>query len=69
MASTDQQAFQSTFSITEIEAVAARTLLDNGKILPTPNMLSETIFEGIWSAPNFHEKSNDTTITSWPVYG
>jgi len=32
-------------------------------------MLSETIFEGIWSAPNFHEKSNDTTITVWPVYG
>jgi L-gulonolactone oxidase len=49
--------------------VAARTLLDSGKILATSNMLSETIFEGIWSAPNFHEKSNDTTITSWPVYG
>jgi hypothetical protein len=44
-------------------------LLDSGKILPTSNMLSETIFEGIWSAPNFHEKSNDTTITTWPVYG
>lgn len=32
-------------------------------------MLAETIFFGIWSGPNFHEKSNNTAVTSWPVYG
>lgn len=32
-------------------------------------MLSETIFFGVWSAPNFHDKVTDTTITEWPVYG
>jgi L-gulonolactone oxidase len=32
-------------------------------------MLSERTFFDIWSAPNFHEKSNDSTITAWPVYG
>jgi hypothetical protein len=32
-------------------------------------MLAETIFFGIWSSPNFHEKTTDTAITSWPVYG
>ncbi|KAH6682650.1 hypothetical protein B0J14DRAFT_129902 [Halenospora varia] len=64
-----QQGFQSTFSITELEAITARTLLDSGKILPTSNMLAETIFYGLWSAPNFHEKTNDSAITTWPVYG
>jgi hypothetical protein len=44
-------------------------LLDSGKVLATSNMLAETIFFGIWSNPNFHEKSNDTTLTTWPVYG
>jgi hypothetical protein len=32
-------------------------------------MLAETIFYGIWSEPNFHEKKTDTAITDWPVYG
>ncbi|CZR68038.1 related to ALO1-D-arabinono-1,4-lactone oxidase [Phialocephala subalpina] len=64
-----QEGFQSTFSITEFEAVTARTLLDSGKLLETSNMLAETIFFGIWSAPNFHEKTTDTAITTWPVYG
>lgn len=32
-------------------------------------MLAETIFFGIWEAPNFHDKITDTAISSWPVYG
>jgi hypothetical protein len=32
-------------------------------------MLSESTFFRLWSAPNFHEKTNDSTITAWPVYG
>jgi hypothetical protein len=64
-----QQGFQSTFSITSFEAVTARTLLDSGKYLPTSNVLAETIFFGIWSNPNFQEKTDGTAITSWPVYG
>ncbi|CAG8953152.1 hypothetical protein HYFRA_00003351 [Hymenoscyphus fraxineus] len=68
-ASTSQEGFQSTFSITSLEATAAKVLLDSGKILATSNFLSETIFEGLWAQPNFHEKSNDTVIKDWPVYG
>ncbi|KAK0105011.1 hypothetical protein ONS95_004620 [Cadophora gregata] len=65
----NQQGFQNTFSISQAEADIARGLLDSGKYLPTSNMLAETIFYGIWSSPNFHEKTNDTAITNWPVYG
>jgi L-gulonolactone oxidase len=67
--STPQQGFQNTFSITEIEAIAARTMLDSGKFLPTSNMLAEEIFFGLWSKPNFREKTNNTEIHDWPVYG
>ncbi|KAH8886762.1 FAD-binding domain-containing protein [Thozetella sp. PMI_491] len=65
----DQQGFQNTFSVTELEGNTARVLLDSGKILPTSNMLAETIFFGLWSSPNFHEKTTDAAITTWPVYG
>lgn len=64
-----QEGFQSTFSVSEVEAVAARTLMDSGKILPSSNWLMEEIFFGLWEAPNFHEKSTDEEITEWPVYG
>ncbi|KAK0655867.1 hypothetical protein B0T16DRAFT_424559 [Cercophora newfieldiana] len=67
--STPQEGFQNTFSVTEVEAIAARTLLDSGKYLPTSNMLAEEIFFGLWSKPNFREKTNNTEIHSWPVYG
>jgi L-gulonolactone oxidase len=59
-----QEGFRSTFSITSVEAIAARTLLDSGKYLATSNMLSETIFFGIWSNPNFYEKTNNTAIST-----
>ncbi|KAK0633182.1 hypothetical protein B0T14DRAFT_491401 [Immersiella caudata] len=67
--STPQQGFQNTFSVTELEAIAARTMLDSGKFLPTSNMLAEEIFFGLWSKPNFREKTNNTEIHDWPVYG
>ncbi|KAK3394400.1 hypothetical protein B0H63DRAFT_498996 [Podospora didyma] len=67
--STPQQGFQNTFSLTSIEGIAARTLLDSGKYLATSNMLAEEIFFGLWSKPNFHEKTNNTEIAEWPVYG
>lgn len=69
MDESDQEGFQSTFSVTELEAVAARTLLDSGKYLPSSNWLMEEIFFGLWDKPNFHDKSTDEEITTWPVYG
>ncbi|KAK3900844.1 hypothetical protein C8A05DRAFT_45395 [Staphylotrichum tortipilum] len=67
--STTQEGFQNTFSVTELEAVAARTLLNSGKYLPTSNMLAEEIFFGQWEKPNFREKSTNKALESWPVYG
>ncbi|KAK1758592.1 hypothetical protein QBC47DRAFT_294911 [Echria macrotheca] len=67
--STPQQGFQNTFSITALEATTARTMLDSGKYLPTSNMLAEEIFFGIWSKPNFREKTTNKAVDSWPVYG
>ncbi|KAM5341553.1 hypothetical protein ACJ41O_014584 [Fusarium nematophilum] len=64
-----QEGFQSTFSVTELEAVAARTLLDSGKYLPSSNWLAEEIFFGLWEKPNFREKSTNEEIEEWPVYG
>ncbi|KAF6827676.1 FAD fmn-containing dehydrogenase [Colletotrichum plurivorum] len=65
----DQQGFQNTFSVTDLEATAARTLLDSGRYLPTSNMLAEEIFFGLWSKPNFREKTTNEPIEEWPVYG
>ncbi|KAH6628425.1 hypothetical protein F5144DRAFT_515790 [Chaetomium tenue] len=67
--STPQEGFQNTFSVTELEAIAARTLLDSGKYLPTSNMLAEEIFFGLWEKPNFREKTTNEEIKEWPVYG
>lgn len=65
----DQQGFQSTFSISAVEAVAGRTLLDSGKVLGASNRLAESIFFDIWSAPNFRDKVTNKAISSWPIYG
>lgn len=65
----DQTGFQSTFSITSFEANTALGLLNSGKYLATSNMLAENLFFGIWEAPNFHDKTTDTAILEWPVYG
>ncbi|KAK4156993.1 hypothetical protein C8A00DRAFT_40579 [Chaetomidium leptoderma] len=67
--STPQEGFQNTFSVTKLEAIAARTLLDSGKYLPTSNMLAEEIFLGLWSKPNFREKTTNEEIGDWPVHG
>lgn len=55
--------------MTQAEGVAAQVLLDSGKYLATSNMLAETIFFGLWSGPNFHEKTDNSEIKEWPVYG
>ncbi|KAK7754644.1 hypothetical protein SLS62_003428 [Diatrype stigma] len=65
----DQEGFQNTFSVTELEAGAARTLLESGKYLATSNMLFEDIVFGQWEEPNFHEKTTNEVIKEWPVYG
>jgi L-gulonolactone oxidase len=64
-----QEGFQSTFSVSHLEAVTARTLLDSGKILPTSNWLMEEIFFSQWSSPNFREKTTNEPIKEWPVTG
>ncbi|KAK0185603.1 hypothetical protein F5146DRAFT_1070711 [Armillaria mellea] len=62
-------AFQSTFSVTDIEANLALTLLNAGQNLSLPNFFSESVLYAIWTAPNFHEKTFDVPLLSWPVYG
>lgn len=66
---TEQQGFQNTFSVTDLEAFAAKNLLNSGKYLPTSNMLMEEIFFGQWEKPNFREKTTNKAIDKWPVYG
>ncbi|OJD29500.1 fad fmn-containing dehydrogenase [Diplodia corticola] len=65
----DQEGFQSTFSVTKAEADTAAALLNSGKYLASSNIAAETLFFSLWSPPNFHEKTTDTAILSWPVYG
>lgn len=60
---------QNTFSLTELEAGAAKILLDSGKYVPTSNFLAEEIFFGLWSKPNFREKTTQEPLEEWPVYG
>ncbi|KAF2450915.1 FAD/FMN-containing dehydrogenase [Karstenula rhodostoma CBS 690.94] len=64
-----QEGFQSTFSVTKTEADLALGILNPGKYLATSNQLAETTFFALWSAPNFHEKTTDKAILTWPVYG
>ncbi|EOD48770.1 putative fad fmn-containing dehydrogenase protein [Neofusicoccum parvum UCRNP2] len=65
----EQEGFQSTFSVTKAEADIAAGLLNSGKYLATSNIAAETLFFSLWSAPNFREKTTDSAILSWPVYG
>ncbi|KAF2475911.1 FAD/FMN-containing dehydrogenase [Lindgomyces ingoldianus] len=65
----DQEGFQSTFSVTKTEANIALGLLNSGKYFPTSNIAAEALFFGLWSPPNFREKSSDQAILTWPVYG
>lgn len=64
-----QEGFQNTFSLTDTEAFVAKSTLESGKYLATSNMFFETTAFGLWSAPNFREKTTQKTITEWPVYG
>ncbi|PON22804.1 FAD/FMN-containing dehydrogenase [Trichoderma gamsii] len=64
-----QLGFQSTFSVTALEAGAAVVLLNSGKYSSIPNLAAEGIFFGLWEKPNFHDKVTDAEITDWPVYG
>ena len=65
----DQEGFQNTFSVTEIEANAAKAILDSGKYLPSSNWLAEEIFFGQWEKPNFRDKRTNEPIDTFPVYG
>ncbi|KAH8822612.1 hypothetical protein DL96DRAFT_1698141 [Flagelloscypha sp. PMI_526] len=66
---TNGNAFQSTFSLTDFEAGVAKPLLESGQNLSSSNFFAETIFYGLWSSPNFHNKQTDTAILFWPTYG
>ncbi|KAI1352677.1 FAD/FMN-containing dehydrogenase [Xylaria sp. FL0043] len=65
----DQQGFQNTFSITDLEAGVAKTTLESGKYLPSSNWFFEITAFALWSAPNFKEKTTWNDILTWPVYG
>lgn len=65
----DQEGFQSTFSVTKAEADTASALLNSGKYLASSNIAAETLFFSLWSAPNFRDKTTDAAILAWPVYG
>ncbi|KIY68435.1 FAD-binding domain-containing protein [Cylindrobasidium torrendii FP15055 ss-10] len=65
----DGDAFQSTFSLTDIEGSLANTLLGSGQNNSWQNFITEGIFYALWSAPNFHSESTDLPLLSWPVYG
>jgi hypothetical protein len=62
-------AFQSTFSVTELEGNTARTLLDAGQNASAPNFFSEGVFYALWGAPNFHDKVTNLPLLFWPVTG
>ncbi|KAF9037407.1 hypothetical protein BDZ89DRAFT_1090687 [Hymenopellis radicata] len=62
-------AFQSTFSVTPFEGTTALNLLNAGQNVSFPNFISEGVFYVLWAAPNFHTKSSDLPLLSWPVYG
>ncbi|KAE9397584.1 FAD/FMN-containing dehydrogenase [Gymnopus androsaceus JB14] len=62
-------AFQSTFSVTPSEGRAALLLLNSGQSYSTPNFVAERIFYNLWSAPNFHTKTTNRPLRTWPVYG
>lgn len=65
----NQLGLQSTFSITQLEATTALSLLNSGKYLETSNEIAEDIFFDIWESPNFHTSDTDETLTEWPVTG
>ncbi|KAJ8092273.1 hypothetical protein PM082_024104 [Marasmius tenuissimus] len=62
-------AFQSTFSVTETEANLAKGLLNLGQNVSFQNFAVETLFYGLWSAPNFRDKPTQLPLLSWPVHG
>ncbi|KAI1055455.1 hypothetical protein LB506_011494 [Fusarium annulatum] len=65
----DQEGFQNTFSITQLEAGAITALWNTGKGVALSNLLAEEILFGQWENPNFREKTTNEPITKWPVYG
>ncbi|GLB45441.1 putative D-arabinono-1,4-lactone oxidase [Lyophyllum shimeji] len=62
-------AFQSTFSVTDVEGNLALSLLNSGQNASLPNFATEAVFYGLWSAPNFHDKITNLPLLFWPVYG
>ncbi|KAL4949701.1 hypothetical protein BDW69DRAFT_69929 [Aspergillus filifer] len=64
-----QQGFQNTFSVTQFEATAIKTLWNSGRWLASSNMLAEEVLFNQWESPNFREKTTNQGISEWPVYG
>ncbi len=65
-----QQGFQQHILGDGVRGRHGRTLLDSGKLAAEASTWRrETLFFGIWSLPNFHEKTDDSAILTWPVYG
>lgn len=65
----EQEGFQNTFSITQVEAGAISALWNTGKGVSLSNLLAEEILFGQWEKPNFREKTTNKPIEKWPVYG
>ncbi|KAF2805377.1 FAD/FMN-containing dehydrogenase [Mytilinidion resinicola] len=65
----NQEGFQSTFSLTRTEANTALSLLNSGKYFASSNRAIERLFFTLWNPPNFHDKITDKAIMAWPVYG
>ncbi|KAK7045771.1 hypothetical protein VNI00_007172 [Paramarasmius palmivorus] len=66
---TPGNAFQSTFSVTETEGKLALSLLNAGQNVSIQNFITEGIFYGLWSLPNFRDKNTNLPLLTWPVYG
>ncbi|KAF5374157.1 hypothetical protein D9615_008869 [Tricholomella constricta] len=62
-------AFQNTFSVTELEGKLALGLLNGGQNASLPNFITEGIFYALWRTPNFHDKKTNLPLLSWPVHG
>ncbi|KAJ7149432.1 hypothetical protein C8R43DRAFT_1007086 [Mycena crocata] len=62
-------AFQSTFSLSDLEGSLALSLLNGGQNSSTANFFSADLFYALWAAPNFHETTFNLPLFSWPVVG
>lgn len=60
---------QNTFSISQFEATAAKSMLEGGVKSQWLNSLAETTFFAVWSVPNFRDNTTQLPILLWPTTG